>query len=73
MAWKCRVCGGDLRVIVTRSFSNTYKMGEDGFPTTRPSLKDVAGEEIGRNIFCKKCDAYYEDGVDAQEVGVWKK
>ncbi|MGL4969615.1 MAG: hypothetical protein ACRCXX_09685 [Cetobacterium sp.] len=72
MAWRCKECGGVLKVIVTRSYSDTHGINVHGDPVERPLKKDRSGETIGNNIFCDKCEAYYEDGENVENVGVWK-
>ncbi|MGL5778833.1 hypothetical protein [Cetobacterium sp.] len=73
MTWICRLCGGKLRVIVTKHYSNTHNIDVSGKATKRAAFKDESGETIGENYYCKKCDIYYEDGTLIKNIGVWNK
>jgi hypothetical protein len=73
MAWICRLCGGELRVIVTRNCSDTHNIERDGAPSERRSRRDLSGEIIGTNLFCKKCGIYHKTKTKIETVGVWKE
>lgn len=73
MSWKCRVCGGDLRVKLLKISIDTHNLDRKGNPSKRPSKRDKIPNVKENCIFCKKCNANYKDKTKVETVGVWKE
>ncbi len=73
MAWVCRLCGGKLRIKVTKKCSDTHNIDKDGTPSKNPSRRDPTYKILKTNIFCKKCAVDYETNTKIETAGVWKE
>ncbi|MGL5686012.1 MAG: hypothetical protein ACRCXQ_09500 [Vagococcus fluvialis] len=71
--WKCKKCGGEIKVINTRRYSNTHKILKNG-NIGKITHKDKIGETMATNYICEKCGTYFEDGIytKIEDIAIWE-
>lgn len=52
--WKCKKCGGKIRISLTRVMSSDYNIDKKGNPIGK-CLKKTEGGVEAENFYCSKC------------------
>lgn len=72
MAWKCKECGGEIHAIVTLSISKTFTLSKNG-GLKKCLTRKPSEETTGINYFCDKCNNYWENGTQLEDIAEWVK
>lgn len=71
--WKCKECGGKIRITIARSYNEDFNVDENG-DSTGKCLKKYVGEIISLHYFCQKCGVYESDeDVKISDIAEWVK
>lgn len=69
--WKCKKCGGKIRVTLSRVVNTDYNIDENGNPIGK-CLRKLEGEIDGENFFCQKCGEWFDSyEVSPEDIGEW--
>lgn len=69
--WKCKKCGGKIRISLTRFMSSDYNIDKKGNPIGK-CLSKLEGETIADNLYCSKCGAWYEsEEFELEDIAEW--
>ena len=69
--WKCKKCGGKIRVVFSRVVNTDYNIDKNGNPIGK-CLRKLEGEIEAENFFCKKCGQYLDSyGTSLKQIAEW--
>lgn len=71
--WKCKECGGKIRVTYSRVVNTDYNIDKNGNPIGK-CLRKLEGEIDAENFFCQKCGKWLDSyGVSLEDIAEWEE